>query len=90
MVAAAADTKADYIRTRAQDDAHYIKLVLDYLAKFGGASRQEVNGLLWEKLSDALDDQQKRNKITNLLVKMRREDQIRNAGSQQKPRWELV
>lgn len=90
VVAAAADTKADYIRTRAQDDAHYAKLITDYLEKFGAASRLDINKLLWPKLSDALDDQQKRNKITNLLSKMREEGIIRNSGSQQKPRWVLV
>ena len=90
VVAAAAETKADYIRTRAQDDAHYAKLIADYLAKFGGASRQEVNDLLWDKLSDALSDRQKRDKVTNLLAKMRKAGQIRNAGTQRKPRWERV
>lgn len=90
LVAAAAATKADYILTRAQDDAHYVKLVTDYLEKFGGASRQEINRLLWAKLSDALDDQQKRNKVTNLLTKMRQDNVIHNVGSQQKPVWKLV
>ncbi|NDL60416.1 RNA-binding domain-containing protein [Phytoactinopolyspora mesophila] len=90
MVAAATATKADYIRQRPQDDAHYAKLVIDYLEKFGHASRHEINTLLWDKLSDALDDQQKRHKITNLLTKLRSEGAIYNAGSKQKPRWELV
>ncbi|WP_290513702.1 ATP-binding protein [Aeromicrobium sp.] len=90
VVAAAADTKADYIRTRAQDDAHYAKLIIDYLTQFGEASRQDISNLLWDKLSDALDDEQKRNKVTNLLGKMRRNHQIRNVGSTQRPRWRLA
>ncbi|WOP19544.1 RNA-binding domain-containing protein [Raineyella sp. LH-20] len=90
VVAAATDTMAEYLRTRGQSDDFYAKLVVDYLAGVGGASRQNINELLWDKLSDALDDKQKRNKIRNLLSKMRRGRQIRNAGSQQKPRWELV
>lgn len=90
VVAAAADTKADYIRTRAQDDAHYAKLVTDYLTKFGEASRQDVTNLLWDKLSDALDEKQKRNKVMNLLTKMRKSGQIHNAGTRTKPRWMLT
>lgn len=90
VVAAAADTKAEYIRTRSQDDAHYAKLITDYLEKFGSASRQDINDLLWKNLSDALDDRQKRNKITNLLSKLRAEETIHNTGSQRWPRWELV
>lgn len=90
VVAAAADTKAHYIRTRAQDDAHYAKLVTDYLTKFGEASRQDITNLLWDKLSDALDESQKRNKVMNLLTKMRMSGQIHNAGTRTKPRWTLT
>ena len=45
-VAKATASKADYIRTRAQDDVFYAKLVTDYLGKFGKASRKEIDGLL--------------------------------------------
>lgn len=90
VVAAASGTRAEYIRTRAQSDAHYTKLVVDYLKEFGGASRQDINQLLWDKLSDALDDEQKRNKVMNLLTKMRRNGQIRNVGSRPRPRWVLT
>ena len=66
VVAKVTANKADYIRTRAQDDVFYAKLLTDYLEKFGQATRQEINQLLLPKLSDALDDQQKTNKINNL------------------------
>ena len=88
-IATATDTMAQYVRTRAQTDDFYAKLVLDYLAVAGEASRQDVNELLWDKLSDALDDPQKRNKVMNLLAKMRKAGQIHNAGSRPKPRWTL-
>lgn len=90
VVAAASGTRAEYIRTRAQSDAHYAKLVIDYLGEFGGASRSDINALLWDKLSDALDDEQKRNKVMNLLTKMRKAGQIRNAGTCPKPRCVLT
>ena len=67
-VAKVTTSKADYILTRAQDDEFYVKLIIDYLDKFGKASREEINKLLWNKLSDALDDEQKTNKIANLLT----------------------
>lgn len=90
VVAAVSDTRAEYIRTRAQSDAHYAKLVVDYLSKFGEASRQDLNELLWDKLSDALDDSQKRNKVMNLLTTMGSSGEIVNAGSRSKPRWLLT
>lgn len=89
-VASATASKADYIRTRAQDDAFYAKLVLDYLAQFGATKRQEIDKLLWEKLSDALDDEQKRNKISNLLSNMRRAGRIQNTGARKAPSWVLA
>ena len=89
VVAAATEAAAAYVRTRAQSDEFYAKLVLDYLAVTGGASRQEINDLLWDKLSEALDDSQKTHKVMNLLAKMRKNEQIHNAGTRAKPRWVL-
>lgn len=89
-VAEATGTKAEYIRTRAQDNAYYAKLLTDYLRQFRSATRQEVNDLLWSKLSDGLTDTQKAKKIANLLTSLRRAELIRNRGSRGQPRWELV
>ncbi|WP_227369011.1 RNA-binding domain-containing protein [Halomonas sp. M20] len=89
-VAGATAGKADYIRTRAQDDEFYAKLLTDYLEKFGQANRAEVEALLSDKLSDALKNEQKRHKISNLLTKLRRRGAIRNIGSRGKPTWTLA
>ncbi|MGK2897296.1 MAG: ATP-binding protein [Burkholderiaceae bacterium] len=90
QVAAATDQKADYIRTRAQDDEFYAKLLTDYLTKFGRASRSEIGDLLTDKLSEALSDKQKYNKISSLLTKLRRAGVIVNTGSDTAPCWQLV
>jgi len=90
VVASATASKADYIRTRAQDDEFYAKLVTDYLEKFGQADRAEINKLLLDKLSDALDAGQKEKKIANLLTKLRRAERITNAGSRSHPIWKLA
>ncbi len=89
-VAAMTERKADYIRTRAQDDAHFAQLIIDYLSQYGGASRKEIDVLLGKYLPDVLDVTQQRSKVTNLLSKMRRDGRIHNVGTQQKPRWEVV
>lgn len=90
VVASATASKADYIRTRAQDDEFYAKLVTDYLKKFGQADRAEINKLLLDKLSDALDAGQKEKKVANLLTKLRRAGRINNAGSRGHPIWKLA
>lgn len=89
-VAAVTGSKADSIRTRAQDDAHYASLILGYLKQYGGASRAEIDDLLRPYLHESLDASQKRNKVTNLLSKMRRTGQIYNVGDRARPRWEPV
>ena len=89
-VAEATANKADYIRTRAQDDAFYAKLLTDYLEKFGQANRAEINQLLMDKLSEALDDKQKYNKISSLLTRLRRRGVIINTGSDTASCWRLT
>ena len=90
VVAEATANKADYIRTRAQDDEFYAKLLTDYLEKFGEANRSEINKLLMDKLSDALDDKQKYNKISSLLTRLRRRGVIVNTGSDTASCWQLT
>jgi ATP-dependent DNA helicase RecG len=88
-VAEATAKRVDYILTRAQDDEHYAKLLIDFLKKFGSASRKDLEKLLINKLSDALNGEQKQQKISNLLTKLRRSGQICNQGSNKSPRWEI-
>lgn len=88
-VAAASGKKAAYIKTRAFDDQHYADMLMQYLREFGTASRKDVDDLLWDKLSDALDEAQKANKIGNLLSGLRRKGVIFNAGSKPAPAWKL-
>lgn len=71
-VAAATETKADYIRKRAFDKQHYKKMVEGYLRKFHVATRADFDKLLLKSLSDALTSEQKKNFVTNLLQEMRR------------------
>lgn len=89
-VAKATGSMADYIRTRAQDDEFYAKLVIDYLQQSGQASRADIDKLLTDKLSDALTPEQKQRKIGNLLTKLRRRGRILNTGSRGKPEWTLA
>lgn len=89
-IAKATASVEDYIRTRGQDDAFYLKLVTDYLALKGQASRADINKLLLDKLSDALDEKQKANKISTLLTKLRRQGTTMNTGSDTAPCWKLV
>lgn len=89
-VAAATETKAEYIKKRAFDKDHYKKMVVAYLKKFGAAKREDIDKLLLDKLSDALSDDQKENFITNLLQEMRKDGTIRAEGSKRWAAWRLT
>ncbi|MBW7899452.1 Divergent AAA domain protein [Candidatus Brocadiaceae bacterium B188] len=89
-IAAIAGDKASYIKNRAFDDEHYKKMILEFIKKYGNASRQDIDKLLIDKLSNVLDEKQKRNKIKNLIYEMSKKDRtIKNTGSYKKPIWIL-
>ena len=50
-VAAATETRADYIKKRAFDKEHYKKMVLAYLGQYGHATTEEIRKLLRDKVS---------------------------------------
>jgi ATP-dependent DNA helicase RecG len=65
-------------------------MIIDFIGKFDPAGRADINELLMDKLPDALDERQKRNKISNLLYAMSKKDKtIMNKGSSRKPQWIL-
>lgn len=90
-VAKITGSKREYIRNRAFNDEHYKKLILAYLKKFGSASRQELEGLILDKLSELLDNKQKAYKFKNLLYAMSKIDKsIVKTGSRQTGRWVIA
>jgi ATP-dependent DNA helicase RecG len=52
-------------------------LIVEYIAKFGKASRTELSQLLTDKLPDTLSESQRFDKITNLLSSLRKSGIIR-------------
>lgn len=87
-VAKITGNKSEYIRNRAFDDAYYKELILAYLREFGTATRQEIEALILDKLSNVLDNKQKANKFKNLLYAMSRVDKsIVKTGGKLKGKW---
>jgi ATP-dependent DNA helicase RecG len=81
--------RAAYIKNRAFDKAHYKDMIVAYLQKFGQGTRSEMDGLLMEKLSDALDGKQKKRYITNLLQEMKKEGHISPDGTTRWAKWRI-
>lgn len=86
-VADAAEQKAKYIHNRGLDDSYYQQLVMDYLKKYGKATRADLDALLLAKLPDVLADQQRANKVKNLIQGMRRAQLIELRGKRPKLFW---
>ena len=86
-VAKVAGSRTEYIRNRAFDDEHYKQMILAYLDKFKSANRTEIESLILDKLSEALSEEQKQNKIHNLISSLSRTGVIRKIDGKMKGRW---
>ncbi len=86
-IAAATDDRAQYIKNKAFDTDHYQQLILKFLVQYKSATRQDIDKLIMNKLSEILNPTQKRNKIGNLLSTMKRIGLIENQGSDKNPKW---
>ena len=84
------DAKEDRTKFRAFDDKYYKDMVLGYIRDYGSAKRADINKLLWDKLSDSLDDKKKYYKIGNLLNSLKRTGKIESTtGNKQRVEWIL-
>jgi len=90
IVAAKTDTRADYIRNRSFDRAYFKDMVVKYLLAYHEAKRGEIEKLLLDKVSDALNEEQKRQFIKDLLQEMRKEGTITTAGKTRGAKWMLT
>lgn len=70
-VAKVTGERAEYIKQRGIDDEYCQKIILDYLKKFGEGNRSDFDKILLEKLPDVLSEQQKLDKVKNVLQKLK-------------------
>ena len=91
QVAVSTGTQAAYTRNRGLQKAAQKQFVLDYLAKFATASRENLDNLLMDTFPAGLTEAQKRNKVKNLLTEMRATDgSILCEGKGPAATWRLV
>lgn len=82
--------KASYSKNKAFDDQYYLDLVCKAIDEHGSLTRKDVDELLWNKLPEWMSDIQKKNKVGNLLGKLKRQVHIRNIGTMKDSSWVLV
>lgn len=84
------DESTNYIKNKGFDDRYYKDLIIEYLKKYDKAKKKDIRELLWDKLPDVLSDNQKENKIRNMLTSLRKQGIIdTDSGNQQKSNWIL-
>ena len=60
------------MRRKGIEDEYIQKMILDYLKKFKIASRFDFEKMLLDKISDLLDEKQKKDKVKNILQKLKK------------------
>jgi ATP-dependent DNA helicase RecG len=90
IVAINTNEKEQYIRNRGFKDDHYKKMIIDYIKEYKSATKENLEKLILDILPNILDDQQKENKLRNLIYAMHKKDKsIINEGTTRKPIWVL-
>lgn len=71
------------------DNRYYRDLILELIGKYQPISREEINELLLDKLPEVLNEDQKMDKIHNLISSLSGK-KIRNIGSRRISQWVLI
>lgn len=82
--------KASYSKNKAFDKSYYLDLIEKAIKEHKSLERKDIDDLLWNKLPDWMEEQQKKNKINNLLSELRRSNKIENKGTYKMPKWVLI
>jgi len=81
--------KAAYSKNKAFDKMYYLDLVVKAIKEHGTLERGDVDDLLWKKLPDWMNEEQKKNKVKNLLSDLKKQGKIKNVGTFKESRWVL-
>lgn len=82
--------KIEYSEHKGLGNKSCEEFLLSALRDHKSLSRKEIDKLLWRLLPDLLDDKQKKDKITNLLTKLRKLGKIKNKSQGPNSEWLIV
>ena len=89
-IAQRTDKKVEYSMHKGLDSKSCERLLVDSLKDHGVLTRGEIDKLLWNVISDQLDDTQKKTRIGNILCKLRHDGIIQNETKGNVSNWSLV
>jgi ATP-dependent DNA helicase RecG len=89
-VASKTGQKATYSKNKGFDKGYYLDFIEKAIREHTSLERRDVDELLWNKLPDWMTDDQKKNKVGNLLSELRMKGILENRGTAKNPNWYLV
>lgn len=82
--------KADYTKNKAFDKQYYLDLIIKLITQHKEVTRKDIDELLWKKLPDLMTEEQKKNKVGNLITELRKSGKIINNGTAKESKWMLA
>ena len=79
-VAGKTEQEVDYMKMKGIDDDYYKEMILSYLRKFSTGRKSDFEAILLDKLPSVLDEQQKKDRIKNILQSLRMSGEIETEG----------
>ena len=83
------EKRAQYILEKGQEISFYEQQIIDFL-RLKPSQRHEIENLLLKQLSTVLSTEQKKRKIGNILLSLKRKNKIRCKGMRKAAIWEAV
>lgn len=78
---------AEYVANRSFDDRYFKELITQFISKSGKVTRKDIDNLIIPKLSKALTEDKKKNKVRNFLYQLSKDNKI---VSNSYASWEIV
>lgn len=86
-IAKITNKEKDYIDNKGLNNTYYKDYILTYIEKFGKATREDINNLIYPKLPINMSDKNKNNRVRYIISQLKKENKIENQGSLTKSSW---
>lgn len=80
------ELQAEYMQMKGIDEVYYREMILEYLRKFESATLSDFEKMLSKALPQVLDDKKRKNRVRNLLQKLRKQNLVQSVGRT----WQLA
>ena len=86
-IAKITDRKEEYFDNKGLDIQYYKDYILSYIEKFDGATREDINKLIYPKLPSNMSDKRKNNRVRYIISLLRKDGKIFNKGTKTNSIW---